>query len=112
MSNTHPNVWADSRDYLDENGEMPDGYSHNAGYIIIETECYNTQGGGVQECIVMGVARGKAPGSALYVTWEALRHPEGHWDYFWGHYFTDERTAREDYHRRLFNHYVEGMGSL
>lgn len=84
----------------------------NAGYTIRQTECYHTRAGGVEEHVVLGKAPGKAPGLELYVTWEALRHPEGHWDYFWGHYFTDEGAAREDYHRRLFNHYVEGMGSL
>jgi len=73
----------------------------NAGYTIRQTECYHTRADGAEEHVVLG----KVPGEERYVTWEALRHPEGHWDYFWGHYHTNRLAALMDYHDRLAVHY-------
>lgn len=78
----------------------------NVGYTIRQTECYHTRNDGTEE----HVALGKMPGREMYVTWEALRHPEGHWDYFWGHYTTSETGALRDYHSRLEAHYAREEG--
>lgn len=78
----------------------------NVGYTIRQTECYHTRNDGTEE----HVALGKMPGREMYVTWEALRHPEGHWDYFWGHYTPDRCSAYRDYHSRLEAHYAREEG--
>jgi len=74
---------------------------HNAGYKIFDYEVHNVHQDGVEECIVIG----KMPGKERYVTWCAEHHPNGNWDYFWGHYFEDDTAARIDYHKRLLSYY-------
>ena len=79
---------------------------HNAGYAILQTECYSTQPNGEENHICLG----KMPGKEMYVTWEARRHPKGHWDYFWGHYTPNRVAAYLDYHRRLADNYNRQEG--
>lgn len=77
----------------------------NEGYEIIaaETFCIRSWDDG-EERIVLGKMDTRF--GTHYVTWESLRHPEDEGaDFFWGHYFDDERQARADYHRRLADHY-------
>lgn len=76
----------------------------NQGYEIIVAETYNVLSNDKEERVVLGRMIGKS--STMYVTWESTRHPaEGEIDYYWGHYFDDERKARADYHRRLIEKY-------
>ena len=45
----------------------------------------------------------------MFVTWEStawlLSNGSEKADYYWGHYFDDERKARADFHRRLLEKY-------
>lgn len=75
----------------------------NAGFEIASME-YAPYGEGVE-----GVALGVKEGSfgLEYVTWQFARHPSEDYSFFWGHYFTDERAARIDYHKRAIRLYGE-----
>lgn len=70
----------------------------NQGFEIIATESYSAT-----YRIVLGY-KTTSLGPA-YVTWESSAGADGTYDYFWGHYFSNEREARADYHRRLLRHY-------
>ena len=79
----------------------------NEGYEIIAAEVYSTSRLGQQERIVLG--RNETRCGTMFVTWDSTGWPlkDGgvKYDYFWGHYFDDERKARADYHRRLIEKY-------
>lgn len=68
------------------------------GYIIIQMEaCYHPRDieGGV------AIAKAKSPKTpAQWVTWEWKVGQNG-FDFYWGHYYTQETEARNDYHLRL-----------
>lgn len=72
----------------------------NQGFEIIAAESYSTT-----YRIVLGV-KDTSLGPA-YVTWESSAGADGCPDYFWGHYFSSEKEARADYHRRLLGHYEQ-----
>lgn len=76
----------------------------NEGYEIIAAETYRTNLR-IKRRIVLG--RKETRFGPRFVTWESST---GHVasdgvDYFWGHYFDNERAARADYHRRLLEQY-------
>jgi hypothetical protein len=79
----------------------------NQGYKIIDSEAYRTDDTGREEQIVLG--RMETRLGMMFVTWESIKHPYSvgnrRYDYFWGHYFDDEREAHADYHRRLLEKY-------
>lgn len=80
------------------------GKETNEGYEIIAAETYRTNLR-VKRRIVLG--RKETKFGPRFVTWESST---GHAsrdgvDYFWGHYFDNERAARADYHRRLLEQY-------
>ena len=68
------------------------GIRENAGYIIVKGEQYSDD-----HEIVLG--RNKY---GQWVTWECAYKEN---NYFWGHYFNEEKHALEDYHRRLMKNY-------
>ena len=74
----------------------------NQGYEIIAAETYLTDPVG-ESRIVLGFRETQL--GPAYVTWESGVNVAGRRDYFWGHYFGNEREARADYHRRLLSHY-------
>lgn len=80
------------------------GKETNEGYEIIAAETYRTTLR-VKRRIVLG--RRETKFGPRFVTWEsATGHaPSAGVDYFWGHYFDNERAARADYHRRLLEQY-------
>ena len=83
----------------------------NEGYEIIAAETYSTSRLGQESRIVLG--RMETKHGAMFVTWESTRWPLSYGgtksDYFWGHYFDDERKARADYHKRLLEKYDIGL---
>ena len=79
------------------------GTEQNQGYEIIAAETYGTSDIGVQYRFVLGRMETKC--GTMYVTWDSAIRGTGTVDYFWGHYFTDEKKARADYHRRLLEQY-------
>ena len=80
------------------------GKETNEGYEIIAAETYRTNLR-IKRRIVLG--RKETKFGPRFVTWEsAIGHASSAGvDYFWGHYFDNERAARADYHRRLFEEY-------
>lgn len=80
----------------------------NAGYEIIAAETYTESRLGQQDRVVLG--RNKTSLGTMYVTWEStiwpLPNDNTKIDYYWGHYFDDERKARADYHARLAEKYA------
>lgn len=83
----------------------------NEGYEIIAAETYSISRLGQESRIVLG--RMETKHGAMFVTWESTRWPLSYGgtksDYFWGHYFDDERKARADYHKRLLERYDTGL---
>ena len=75
----------------------------NQGYKIIAAETYATDNMGNQHRIVLGFMETQY--GPAYVTWESGIGADGRPDYFWGHYFGDEKAARADYHRRLLSYF-------
>lgn len=75
----------------------------NQGYAIIAAETYMTANTGKQYRVVLG--RMETRHGAMFVTWDSTTGGTDFVDYFWGHYFYDEKAARADYHRRLAEHY-------
>lgn len=70
---------------------------YNAGFRIIALERTH-KGNGYTE----GIALGEKDGAfgLEYVTW-GYTERDDEYDFYWGHYFTDEETAYEDYHERV-----------
>ena len=79
----------------------------NQGYEIIAREAYRRDDTGREEQIVLG--RMETRLGMMFVTWERIKLPYSvgnrRYDYFWGHYFDNEREALADYHRRLLEKY-------
>lgn len=76
----------------------------NQGHEIIAAEVYAVDNYGRQARIVL--AHKDTQYGPAYVTWESTISADGSSrDYFWGHYFSNEREARADYHRRLLSYY-------
>lgn len=77
----------------------------NEGYEIIAAETYRIIVPGTEHRIVLG--RIETEFGARFVTWESTTGHIAHdgTDYFWGHYFDNEKAAYADYHRRLLEHY-------
>ena len=69
----------------------------NAGYTIVEM-VYTLKNSRREE----GFALGMGP-NGMWVTWAYAKDEVGRSGRgcFWGHYFTDERAAKADFHRRL-----------
>lgn len=76
---------------------------YNQDYEIIAAETYAVSDAGLQARIVLGFKETKF--GPAYVTWDGGEDAYARRDYFWGHYFGNEREARADYHRRLLSHY-------
>lgn len=105
-------IFSDSREYTDDeiiatvNGLIGKWEARakqaesNQGFTIIAAEAYSAK-----FRIVLGY-KTTSLGPA-YVTWESGTRADGTFDYFWGHYFGNEREARMDFHRRLFDHYEQ-----
>jgi len=79
------------------------GKETNEGYEIIAAETYRTAVTGKQYRIVLG--RKQTRFGMMFVTWDSTTGGAEFADYFWGHYFDNERAARADYHRRLLEEY-------
>ena len=79
----------------------------NEGYTIIVSETYTASRSGQMSRIVLGVKETSL--GKMFVTWEStawlLSNGSEKSDYYWGHYFDDERKARADFHRRLLEKY-------
>lgn len=75
----------------------------NQGYAIIAAETYMTADTGKQYRVVLG--RMETRHGAMFVTWDSTTGGTDFVDYFWGHYFDNEKAARADYHRRLAEQY-------
>ena len=79
----------------------------NEGYTIIVSETYTASRSGQMSRIVLGVK--DTSFGRMFVTWEStawlLSNGSEKADYYWGHYFDDERKARADFHRRLLEKY-------
>lgn len=79
----------------------------NEGYMVILFETYTASRTGQESRIVL--ARKETPLGVMFVTWEStawlLSNGSEKADYYWGHYFDDERKARADYHKRLLEKY-------
>ena len=75
----------------------------NAGFTIIATET-KPYGEGLE-----GIALGHKVTiyGEEWVTWAFTHHPAEERSYFWGHYFTNEETAKIDYHQRILKMYGE-----
>lgn len=71
------------------------GSMTNAGYTIMDM--VRTSPNGKRD---EGFALGRRDGST-WVTWCYVRDPGKSPDFFWGHYYDDERTAKADFYRRL-----------
>lgn len=76
----------------------------NAGFKIVE-QCVKAR----ENDTVDGVALGWKETSFgdQWVTWAFTDHPAEERSYYWGHYFTDETTAKIDYHKRALKMYGE-----
>lgn len=71
----------------------------NAGYeILLEAE-YDRNDNGLVYSIVLGAK----PDKSGFVTWDCKTDANGEKDYFWGHYHTSLKDAREDYINRFRN---------
>lgn len=79
----------------------------NEGYEIIASETYTASRSGQESRIVL--AEKETSLGKMFVTWEStawlLSNGSEKADYYWGHYFDDERRARANYHRRLLEKY-------
>ena len=75
----------------------------NEGYEIIASETYDKTRLGQESRVVL--ARKETSLGQMFVTWESTAWPLSNGsekaDYYWGHYFDDERKARADYYKRL-----------
>lgn len=72
---------------------------HNAGYdILLTSAAYGSDHAGDTYHIVLGISP-----CGHYVTWDATRHADGSWDYFFGHYVQDKGVAYHDYHKRMMD---------
>lgn len=79
----------------------------NEGYKITASETYTASRSGQESRIVL--AEKETSLGKMFVTWESTAWPLSNGsekaDYYWGHYFDDEREARADFHRRLLEKY-------
>lgn len=76
----------------------------NQGYEIIAAETYATADTGKLYRVVLG--RMETQYGTSYVTWDSTSGGTDFADYFWGHYFDNEKAAYADYHKRLAEHYA------
>ena len=94
-------------DKINEGGMLENMVKANEGYTIIVSETYTASRSGQMSRIVLGVK--DTSFGKMFVTWESTAWPLSNGneksDYYWGHYFDDERKARADYHRRLVEKY-------
>ena len=92
---------------VNEGGMLENRVKINEGYQIVASETYTASRSGQKSCIVL--AEKETSLGRMFVTWEStarlLSNGSEKADYYWGHYFDDERKARADYHRRLLEKY-------
>ena len=96
-----------SESKVNKGGMLENKIKANEGYKITVSETYTASRSGQMSRIVLGVK--DTSFGKMFVTWEStawlLSNGSEKADYYWGHYFDDERKARADYHRRLVEKY-------
>ena len=92
---------------VNEGGMLENKIKANEGYKITASETYTASRSGQESRIVL--AEKETSLGKMFVTWESTAWPLSNGgekaDYYWGHYFDDERKARADFHRRLLEKY-------